>query len=40
MVDLDRRRLLFFGDEVMVEMRERRAVMRVLAAVWPEYAIG
>ena len=39
-VDLDRRRLLFFGDEVMVEMRERRAVMRVLAAVWPEYAIG
>ena len=26
-VDLDRRRLLFFGDEVMVEMRERRAVM-------------
>ena len=38
-VDLDRRRVLFFGDELMVEMAERRAVMRVLAAVWPEYAI-
>ncbi len=38
-VDLDRRRLLFFGDELMVEMRERRALMSVLAAVWPEYAI-
>ncbi|MGH3637196.1 MAG: hypothetical protein ACRDTS_24555, partial [Mycobacterium sp.] len=39
-VDLDRRRLLFFGDELMVEMVERRAVMRALAAVWPDYAIG
>lgn len=39
-VDLDRRRLLFFGDELMVEMRERRALMSVLAAVWPDYAIG
>jgi hypothetical protein len=38
-VDLDRRRVLFFGDELMVEMRERRALMSVLAAVWPEYAI-
>ena len=38
-VDLDRRRLLFFGDELMVEMRERRALMSVLAAVWPGYAI-
>ena len=38
-VDLDRRRLLFFGDELMVEMRERRAMMSVLAAVWPDYAI-
>lgn len=40
MVDLDRRRLLFFGDELMVEMAERRALMTVLAAVWPDYAIG
>jgi hypothetical protein len=38
-VDLDRRRVLFFGDELMVEMQERRALMCTLAAVWPEYAI-
>jgi hypothetical protein len=30
---------LFFGDELMVEMAERRAVMSALAAVWPDYAI-
>ena len=39
-VDLDRRRVLFFGDELMVEMRERRALMSALAAVWPDFAIG
>ncbi len=39
-VDLDRRRMLFFGDELMVGMAERRAVMSALAAVWGEYAIG
>jgi hypothetical protein len=38
-VDFDHRRVVFFGEELMVEMRERRALMRVLAAVWPEYAI-
>ena len=38
-VDLDRRRVLFFGDGLMVEMAERRALMSVLAAVWPDYAI-
>jgi hypothetical protein len=38
-VDLDRRRVLFFGDELMLEMAERRALMSVLAAVWPDYAI-
>jgi hypothetical protein len=38
-VDLDRRRVLFFGDELMVEMPERRALMSVLAAAWPDYAI-
>jgi hypothetical protein len=38
-VDLDRRRVLFFGDELMVEMAERRALMSVLAQVWPDYAI-
>jgi hypothetical protein len=39
LVDFDRRRLLLFGDELMVEMPERRALMSVLAAVWPDYAI-
>jgi hypothetical protein len=39
-VDLDRRRLLFFGDELMVVMAERRALLSVVAAVWPGYAIG
>lgn len=39
-VDLDRRRVLFFGDELMVEMPARRAMMAVLAAVWPGYEIG
>ncbi|WP_237761634.1 hypothetical protein [Mycobacterium kyorinense] len=38
-VDLDRRRVLFFGDEFMVEMAERRAMMNVLARVWRGYAI-
>jgi len=38
-VDVDRRRLLFFGDELMVEMPERRALMSVLAVAWPDYAI-
>lgn len=40
LVDLDRRRLLFFGDTLMVAAAERRALMRVLAAVWPGYAVG
>lgn len=39
-VDLDRRRLLFFGEEHMVEMCERRALMTVLGAVWRDYEIG
>ena len=38
-VDVDRRRLLFFGNELMVEMPERRALMSVLAVAWPDYAI-
>jgi hypothetical protein len=38
-VDLDRRRVLFFGDELMVGMPERRALMDVLAAVWFDYSI-
>ncbi len=39
-VDLDRHRLLFFGDELMVGLAERRALMSVLAKLWPGYAIG
>ena len=38
-VDLDRRRVLFFGEPLMVEMNERRALMGVLATVWPDYEI-
>jgi hypothetical protein len=40
LIDLDRRRLLFFGDEVMVEMPIRRAMMTVLAELWPGFEIG
>ncbi len=29
LVDLDRRRVLFFGEPLMVEMNERRALMEV-----------
>ena len=39
-VDLDRHRVLFFGEPLMVEMNERRALMRVLAMVWPDYEIS
>ncbi len=39
-VDFDRRRVLFFGDELMVGMGERRALMSVLDTVWGDYAIG
>lgn len=39
-VDLDRRRLMFFGDELMVSIAERRAMMAVLAAVWRDYVVG
>ena len=38
-VDLDRRRLLFFGEPLMIDMNERRALMAVLATVWPDYGI-
>lgn len=40
LLDLDRHRLLFFGDELMVEMAERRAMLTVLEVLWPGYAIG
>jgi len=38
-VDLDRRRMLFFGDELMVDMPLRRALLRVLEELWPGYEI-
>jgi len=39
-VDLDRRRLLFFGEELAATMPERRAMFDVLRLMWPEYSIG
>ncbi|MGH3562482.1 MAG: hypothetical protein ACRDTN_11950 [Mycobacterium sp.] len=40
LIDLDQRKLLFFSDELMVTMAERRAMLDVLAAVWSGYAVG
>jgi hypothetical protein len=40
LVDVDARRLLFFGDELMTTMPERRAMLAVLAVTWPDYAVG
>jgi hypothetical protein len=39
-VDLDRRRVLFFGEPLVVSMNERRALMDVLATVWSGYEIA
>lgn len=38
-IDLDRRRLLFFGDELMIGIPERRAMLQVLDTMWPGYAV-
>jgi hypothetical protein len=38
-IDLDRRRVLFFGESLMFDMNERRALMDVLATVWTGYEI-
>lgn len=38
-VDLDRHRVLFFGEGLMVSMNERRALMDVLTTLWPGYDI-
>jgi hypothetical protein len=40
LVDIDQRRLLFFGDELMTTMPERRAMLAVLAMTWPDYSVG
>ncbi|WP_234794200.1 hypothetical protein [Mycolicibacterium flavescens] len=39
-LDLDRRRMLFFGEELMCEMFIRRAILDVLALTWPDFAVG
>lgn len=40
LVDLDRRRMLFFGEELAVTMDERRAILSVLPHTWPGYEVG
>jgi hypothetical protein len=40
LVDVDQRRLLFFGDELMTTMPERRAMLAVLTMTWPDYSVG
>lgn len=39
LIDLVQRRLLFFGDELMIGMPERRAMLAVLPVLWPGYRI-
>ena len=39
LVDLVQHRLLFFGDELMIGVPERRAMLAVLPALWPGYTI-
>lgn len=39
-IDLDQRRMLFFGDELMTGIPERRAMLTVLDDLWPGYEIG
>lgn len=38
-IDLDERRMLFFGDELMWEMFIRRAVLDVLRLTWPGFVV-
>ncbi len=40
LIDLDHRRLLFFGDELMTTMAERRAMFAVLAVLWAGYEVS
>lgn len=39
-VDLDRQRMLFFGEELATAMNERRAMLDVLPLMWPGYQVG
>lgn len=38
-IDLDQRRLLFFGDELMTGIPERRAMLKVVDELWPGYEV-
>jgi hypothetical protein len=40
LVDIDERRLLFFGDELMTTMPERHAMLAALAVTWSDYSVG
>jgi hypothetical protein len=39
-LDLVEHRLVFFGEEIMTTMNERRAMFEVLALLWPGYSIS
>lgn len=39
-LDLTERKLLFFGDELMSTMNERRAMFEALTILWPGYSIS
>ncbi|HEY9262986.1 MAG TPA: hypothetical protein VIQ11_00070 [Mycobacterium sp.] len=39
-IDFDRSRLLFFGDDLMAELPHRRAMLEVLPAVWAGFEVG
>lgn len=39
-LDLVERKLLFFGEELMASMNERRAMFDVLAMMWPGYTVS
>lgn len=39
-IDFDRSRLLFFGDELMDEIPHRRAMLEVLPEVWTGFEVG
>ncbi|MFI2841554.1 hypothetical protein [Mycolicibacterium sp. PDY-3] len=40
LLDLTEHRLLFFGEELMATMNERRAMFEVLVLLWPGYTIS
>lgn len=40
LLDLTAHRLLFFGEELMTTMNERRAMFEVLALLWPGYTVS